>query len=88
MIRKGKCWDNAVAERFFLSLKMERVWQGNTLTTLKPISTLLPISSVSTTANACTQFWVICRPPFTNGTWQQKNLSLCPNLLDHHSWTT
>lgn len=27
MSRKGNCWDNAVAERFFLSLKMERVWQ-------------------------------------------------------------
>ena len=29
MSRKGNCWDNAVAERFFLSLKMERVWQRN-----------------------------------------------------------
>ncbi len=27
MSRTGNCWDNAVAERFFLSLKMERVWQ-------------------------------------------------------------
>jgi putative transposase len=27
MSRKGSCWDNAVAERFFLNLKMERVWQ-------------------------------------------------------------
>jgi len=27
--RKGNCWDNAVAERFFLNLKMERVWQRN-----------------------------------------------------------
>ncbi len=27
MGRKGNCWDNAVAERFFLNLKMERVWQ-------------------------------------------------------------
>lgn len=27
MSRKGQCWDNAVAERFFLNLKMERVWQ-------------------------------------------------------------
>lgn len=26
MSRKGNCWDNAVAERFFLSLKTERVW--------------------------------------------------------------
>lgn len=27
MSRKANCWDNAVMERFFLSLKMERVWQ-------------------------------------------------------------
>lgn len=27
MSRLGDCWDNAVAERFFLNLKMERVWQ-------------------------------------------------------------
>lgn len=29
MSRKGNCWDNAVMERFFLSLKMERVWHRN-----------------------------------------------------------
>ena len=29
MSRKGNCWDNAVMERFFLNLKMERVWQRN-----------------------------------------------------------
>lgn len=27
MSRRGNCWDNAIAERFFLNLKMERVWQ-------------------------------------------------------------
>ena len=27
MSRNGNCWDNSVMERFFLSLKMERVWQ-------------------------------------------------------------
>ena len=27
MSRKGNCWDNAVIARFFLNLKMERVWQ-------------------------------------------------------------
>ena len=27
MSRKGNCWYNAVMERFFLSLKMQRVWQ-------------------------------------------------------------
>jgi putative transposase len=26
MSRRGNCWDNAVVERFFLNLKMERVW--------------------------------------------------------------
>ncbi|WP_218134313.1 hypothetical protein, partial [Collimonas sp. OK242] len=34
------------------------------------------------------QFWAICRPPSTNGTWQQKNLSPCPNLLDHYKATS
>jgi len=27
MSRRANCWDNAVMERFFLNLKMERVWQ-------------------------------------------------------------
>ena len=27
MSRKGNCRDNAVMERFFLNLKMERAWQ-------------------------------------------------------------
>ena len=27
MSRKGNCGDNAVMERFFLNLKMERAWQ-------------------------------------------------------------
>jgi len=29
MSRKGNCWDNAVMERFFLNLKMERVWPNH-----------------------------------------------------------
>ncbi len=29
MSRTGNCWDNAVMERFFLSLKQERVWQND-----------------------------------------------------------
>ena len=29
MSRKANCWDNAVMERFFLDLKMERVWPNN-----------------------------------------------------------
>ena len=29
MSRKGNCLDNAVAERFFLNLKVERIWERN-----------------------------------------------------------
>ena len=41
MSRKGNCWDNAVMERFFLNLKMERVWQrdyANHLEAIKDIT--------------------------------------------------
>jgi transposase InsO family protein len=41
MSRKGNCWDNAVMERFFLNLKMERVWQrdyANHLEAVKDIT--------------------------------------------------
>ena len=40
MSRKGNCWDNAVMERFFLNLKMERVWQreyGNQMEASKDV---------------------------------------------------
>jgi len=41
MSRKGNCWDNAVMERFFLNLKMERVWQrdyANQMEAIKDIT--------------------------------------------------
>ena len=41
MSRKGNCWDNAVMERFFLNLKMERVWQrdyANHLEAIKDVT--------------------------------------------------
>jgi putative transposase len=62
--RKANCWDSAVAERFFLNLKMERVWQRHAPTTLnqKPISPIT--SSASITASASMQYWAICHPLF------------------------
>ena len=48
--------------------------------------TLPTTSSASTTAPDCIPYWATCRPPPTNGAWQQKNLSLCLNLLDHYSF--
>ncbi len=41
MSRKGNCWDNAVMERFFLNLKMERVWRrqyANHTEAIRPLS--------------------------------------------------
>jgi putative transposase len=37
MSRKANCWDNAVMERFFLNLKMERVWQRDYANTAEAI---------------------------------------------------
>ena len=37
MSRKGNCWDNAVMERFFLNLKMERVWQRSYANSMEAI---------------------------------------------------
>jgi transposase InsO family protein len=38
MSRKGNCWDNAVMERFFLNLKMERVWQRDYANPLEAVN--------------------------------------------------
>ena len=38
MSRKGNCWDNAVMERFFLNLKMDRIWQRDDAHHEKPKS--------------------------------------------------
>jgi transposase InsO family protein len=38
MSRKGNCWDNSVMERFFLNLKMERVWRQNYANHLEAIN--------------------------------------------------
>ena len=40
MSRKGNCWDNAAMERFFLNLKMERVWQCNYANQLEAIKNI------------------------------------------------
>ena len=38
MSRKGNCWDNSVMERFFVNLKMERVWQKDYANPLEAIN--------------------------------------------------
>ena len=81
---KGNCWDNDVAERFFLNLKMERV-SAITRTTRKPSLTWPITSPAFTTVSDCIRYWAICRPASMNAHWQRKSLSSCPELLDHYT---
>ena len=63
MSRKGNCWDNAVMERFFLNLKMERVWQKRTMPIMKKPSTRsLTTLMALTRVPGCTQHWATFQP--------------------------
>jgi transposase InsO family protein len=54
MSRKGNCWDNAVTERFFLNLKMERVWQRRYANHGEAMADINHSSSASTKFIRCT----------------------------------
>ena len=68
MSRKGNCWDNAVMERFFLSLKTERVWQRD----------------YANHAEAMTDIADYIVGFYNSVRLHSKNLSLCPKKLDQH----
>ena len=55
MSRKGNCWDNAVMERFFGTLKRECILRARSRPTAPSLST----SSASTIAFASTRLWAI-----------------------------
>ena len=81
MSRKGNCWDNAVAERFFLNLKMERVWQrqyANHAEARNDINDYIVGFYNCKRINSA-----LGNLPPMNGKWQHLNLSLCPKFLDH-----
>ena len=62
MSRKGNCWDNAVMERFFLNLKMERVWQrqyANHGEARRDINQY--IARLLQCRTTCIRRWAICR---------------------------
>ena len=64
MSRKGNCWDNSVMERFFLSLKMERVWHQDYANQAEAEKDIADCTSLgSTAAPDCTQNWGISHPP-------------------------
>ena len=77
MSRKGNCWDNAVMERFFLNLKMERVWQQDYASQGEAQRDIADYIVLFITESGFTRNWATCHPPPMNGKWQQYHLSRC-----------
>lgn len=87
MSRKGNCWDNAAMERFFLNLKMERVWQrdyASQMEATKDIVDYIVISSAFITACGCIPPWATLHRLTMSRKWQLNNLVGCLKLLDHY----
>jgi transposase InsO family protein len=91
MSRKGNCWDNSVMERFFLNLKMERVWRrdyANQDEAIRDVTDYIVnfyLCPVGIIVVDCIQHWGICRQMFMNLKWQKNNLSWCLKKVDHHN---
>ena len=85
MSRKGNCCDNAVAERFFLNLKMERVWQRHYANQAEARIDI--VSYIVGFYNSGRIHSVLGNlpPAVFERNMAEKNLSLCPKLLDHYS---
>ncbi|GEM_PF-2746092 len=83
MSRNGNCWDNAVAERVFLNLRMERVWQrqyANHTEARNDVADYIVSFYNCERLNAALGN---LPPTVYERKWQRKNLLLCPKLLDH-----
>ena len=85
MSRKGNCLNNAFMKRYFLNLKMERVWQKDYANHLEAITDI---------ADYIVGFYNSIRmhSKLGNGSSNalkresaSKNLSNCPKLLDHNT---
>lgn len=61
MSRKGNCWDNVVIERFFLNLKMERVWQQSYANPGEAISDITHYIVGFYNPIDCTRHWATSR---------------------------
>jgi len=92
MSRKGKCWGNAVSERFFLNLKMERVWQrqyanhGEAIHDVADyiVNFYYPVHLHSTLGYLAPNSFEQRAAQMHLTLWPQ-TLSLCPTSLDHDS---
>lgn len=81
---KGNCWDNAVIERFFLNLKMERVWHRDyashaeaEMDITQYIVGFYNYTRLHSTLGYTT-------PAHYESNIAAKNLSWCLKSLDHH----
>jgi transposase InsO family protein len=77
MSRKGNCWDNAPVERFFRSLKSERLascWFATRKSAEIEVLDYIPPWDIRVP-------WSMRKKDFKSG------LTVCPFLLDHYSQT-
>ncbi|MDP3843054.1 MAG: hypothetical protein Q8Q81_10755 [Oxalobacteraceae bacterium] len=83
MSRKGNCWDT-VAERFFLNLKMERVWQRSYANQAQAKT---DVTAYIVGFYNCARLHSILGnlpPSIFERNMAAKKLLLCPKLLDHY----
>jgi len=66
MSKKGNCWNNAVTERFFLDLKMERVWRKEYANHAEATQDIADSSSISATPGGAIRRWAIWPPTGLN----------------------
>ncbi|VVP33406.1 hypothetical protein PS865_04481 [Pseudomonas fluorescens] len=84
MSRKSNCWDNAVMERFFLSLRMERVWRRNYANHGEAIPDITQyIVGYYDNERLHSKLWYL-PPTVYERTMALNHLSRCPELVDHY----
>jgi len=83
--RKGNCWDNAVAERFFLDLKIERVWQRNYANHTEAKFDIAAYIVEFYNSQRLHSVLGNLPPSVYERNMAAKNLLRCPKLLDHYT---
>ena len=85
MSRKGNCWDNSVMERFFLNLKMERVWQRQYANHDEARCDINQYIVGFYNAVRLHSTLGYLSPSAYEAKLTVKNLSACPKQLDHYT---
>ena len=73
-------------ERFFLNLKMERVWQKDYANHAEATNDIADYIVRFTTQSDCTENCATYHPTLSSVNRHLKNLSNCPKVLDHYIW--